>query len=363
MIYQDDFIYIRKKEKHLDVAKIIRDLWKHRLLFLATFIVALTLSTVYAFSQYDYYTCTVKLSPELSATSKSSSLRNIAKSFGVKLGKNGAGEEALYPILYPELLNSVDFKTSLFPIKVRRDGSNVEMSYYEYLLSHQNYPWWARAKAAIISYIKGNTPVTVSGSTPQVNSFRLTNEQAMMASVVRSKVECDVDKKTQVITIKVTDQDPLVCATMADSVKMRLQQFITDYRTNKARVDMEYYKELYLQAKEGYDSVSQQYAQFADVNRDVIMERVLQELRYLENEMKLRYDVCQQRETDFLSAEMNVHKEKPAFTTLQSATVPVYKTGPSRLNMMVTFIFFVFLATTCWVLYKEGVLTQLLGTK
>lgn len=41
-----------------------------------------------------------------------------------------------------------------------------------------------------------------------------------------------------------TDQDPLISATMADSVSMHLQQFITKYRTNKARIDVEHYQKL-----------------------------------------------------------------------------------------------------------------------
>ena len=62
----------------------------------------------------------------------------------------------------------------------------------------------------------------------KVDPFRLTKEQTKIVKALNKNVVCDVDKKTMVITINVTDQDPVICATMADTVKTRLQNFITD---------------------------------------------------------------------------------------------------------------------------------------
>lgn len=46
-----------------------------------------------------------------------------------------------------------------------------------------------------------------------------------------------VDKKTGVTTISVTMQDPRISACLTDTVVNRLQSYIIDYRTNKARKD------------------------------------------------------------------------------------------------------------------------------
>lgn len=66
-------------------------------------------------------------------------------------------------------------------------------------------------------------------------------------------IKCSVDKKDYVISISVDDQDPLICATIADTVRARLQQFITEYRTSKARTDLEYYQKMCKDAKEKYE--------------------------------------------------------------------------------------------------------------
>lgn len=61
----------------------------------------------------------------------------------------------------------------------------------------------------------------------------LTKDEDAIAKTILHNIKCLVDKKTNVITITVTDQDPLVAALMADSVKSHLQVAITDYRTKK----------------------------------------------------------------------------------------------------------------------------------
>ena len=136
-----------------------------------------------------------------------------------------------------------------------------------------------------------------------------------------------------VITINVTDQDALICATLADSVKMRLQKFITDYRTSKARVDLEYNQKLYGEAREKYEQARNRYATYADSHRSVSSQSAQTKESDLQNEMQMQQQIYQQVVAQLKQAEMKVQQETPAFTTLQSATVPVLKAGPKRAQM------------------------------
>ena len=148
---------------------------------------------------------------------------------------------------------------------------------------------------------------------------------------------------------------------MADSVKNRLQNFITDYRTSKVRVDLKYYQKLVVETKARYERARRLYADFADSNQDVILETVRQRQTDLENEMQLQFNAYQQVAAQLLAAEAKVQQETPAFTTLQSATVPVLKAGPRRALICLIFLFLAFLGTTAWILYKEDDLKPLLG--
>ena len=227
----------------------------------------------------------MKLSPELSGgPSAKSGLASLASSFGIKLGGTGAGTEALFPTLYPDLMNSVDFKTSLFRVKVTREEDQKTFTYYDYLMNEQKAPWWSQAKKAFFGLFSSPEPEAVE----QVNPFKLTKKQTAIMKTIDKNVVCDVDKKTMVISIDVTDQDALICATMADSVKTRLQKFITDYRTSKTRVDLEYNKKLYAEAKAKYEQARNRYAAWADSHCGVSSQVGQTKEADLQNEMQMQ---------------------------------------------------------------------------
>ncbi len=353
-----------EQESSIDFMKIFQDLLKHKKLYYKVLSVAFVLAAIYALAQPNYYNCTVLLSPEMGGSSRStSSLASLASSFGVNLGKTGAGTEALFPTLYPDLVNSTDFKTTLFDVPVTIEGNKEEgekdrtMSYYDYLAKEQKAPWYSKlTPGALIGLLFKDEE-----KKEKLDPFRLTAKQSSIVNAINSKVTCDVDKKTMVITISVTDQNPVICATMADTVKTRLQKFITDYRTSKARVDLDYNRKLYNETKARYEKARQLYAEFTDANQDIILQTVRQKQTDLENEMQLQYNAYTQVAAQMMQAEAQVQQETPAFTTLQSATVPVLKAGPKRAQMCLIFVFLAFLGTTGWILYKEDDLKPLLG--
>lgn len=347
-------------QSSIDFSKIWEALKKHKRLYKIILPAAFILACFYQLSLHNYYNCTVKLAPELSNKSRSS-LGGLASQLGLNIVSSGSGMDALYPTLYPDLMNSVDFKVSLFPILVHKRDSTRMMTYYDYLKNEQKAPWWSEAIGGtmkwLISLIADEEPKEVE----KIDPFRLTKTQDLIVKSLDKMVVCDVDKKTMVITIKVTDQDPLIAATVADSVQHRLQDFITNYRTSKARGDLEYNQKLFKETKARYEKARRDFASFADANQDVILESVRSKQTDLENEMQLQFNAYTQVAAQLQTAEAKVQEDTPAFTTLQSATVPVKKAGPSRGKGVLVFVFLVFLGTTVWILHKENQLKPLLG--
>ena len=346
----------------LTLGKLKRDMSKHKKQYLAVLGITFVLACIYLFSIPNVYKCEVILAPELSRSGSSNSLQSLANSFGMRLGSNSSNGEALFPTLYPDMVSSTDFKTSLFPIQVHKKDSTRVMTYYDYLLNEQKYPWWSEAISGTLRFLIGliAKPGNVVDNT-QLNPFQLTKQQKAIADLAEKKISCYVDGKTLVITISVTDQDPLVCATVADSVKTHLQQAITDYRTRKARIDLEYNQKLYKETKARYEKARRDYAAFADANQDVILESVRSRRADLENEMQMQYNAYTQVAAQLTAASARVQEETPAFTTIQRATVPVKKAGPARAKKLLIFLFLAFLGTTVWAFHKEGDLKPLLG--
>lgn len=338
---------------------------RHRTTYYKVFAVVFVLACIYAFSIPKTYTCRVMLAPELSNTGGRSYLSALASSFGLSMGTSRTGSEALFPTLYPDLMSSVDFRTSLFAVPVRRSGDSLSMPYYDYLLNEQRQPWWSAAIGAVVGGVASLFPSDSLDNAPlgqrPVDPFRLTFRQTAIAKAIGRRVKCLVDKKTLVITILVSDQDPLICATMADTVQSRLQKFITDYRTSKAREDLQYNQKIYVEAKHEYDKARQLYASFSDANQDIILQSVRTKLVDLENEMQLKYNAYSAVATQLQNAKAQVQEETPAFTTIQRATVPVRHSAPGRIKIVLVWLFLAFFATTLWALRRDGVLGALFG--
>lgn len=350
---------ITPQKKKIDFGKIYRDLLKYRKLFYITLPVAFILAALVALSIPNYYTCSVKLSPELSNRSASTSgLASLASSFGVKLSSGmGNSSEALFPTLYPDLMASVDFKASLFNVKVSPEGDNQEYSYYDYKKDVEKRPWWNKAIKAILNILDGDDAEKNRVFDPR----KLTKEQGELAKAIEKDIICQVDKKTMVITIIAKDNDPQVCTTMADSTMSLLQNYITDYRTSKARVDLEYNKKLLSEAKANYEKASRAYAAFADGNLHSFQERIRQRLSELETEMQLQRTVYQQVVAQYQQAEMKLQEDTPAFAVIQASTIPAKKTGPKRAVGCISFMIFVFVITSIYIFYREDDLKPLLG--
>lgn len=342
-----------RKSQPIDFGAIWQALKKNRKLYYVVLPVAFVLAVIIAKSIPTYYKCEVLLAPESSAGGGSTSqLASLASSFGVSLGGGNAGGDAITPSLYPDLMKSTDFKTSLFPIKVHGKKDKTSITYYDYLKNEWKEPWWEDLFGLMAPEKKQDT---------LVNNFELTGEQSRIAGMINKNVVCKIDKKTNLISINVTTQDPYIAALLADSVKARLQDFLTEYRTKKSRHDLEYAEMLQSQAKKDYEHARQKYVEFVDANQDVVLESIRQKQTDLENDLQLQYNNYNTLSAQVLAYKAKVQEATPAFTTLQRATVPLGPAGPQRGRLIVSYLFLAALLTTIWILYKEHQLKPLLG--
>lgn len=340
-------------EASIDFAAIWQAIKKYKKLYCWTLGIAFVIATIIGFSIPKTYNCKILLAPETGGGNSMGGLASLASTFGVSLGGGSQGGETIKPTIYPDLMKSVDFKTSLFPIKVKQKGKDKKtMTYYDYLKYEWRVPWWEDWFGLRAPKLKPDTIV---------NTFELTGEQARIAGLAIKYVKCEIDKKTNLITIDVTMQDPYVAAQLADSVRNRLQDFLTEYRTKKARVDLEYALKLNKQAKKDYERARQLYAEYMDANQDMMLLTAKHKQDDLENEMQLQYNNFTATSAQVLAAKALVQKETPSFTTIQSATVPLGPSGPNTKLIMLVCLFLAAFGTTVYALFKEDQLKPLLG--
>ena len=324
--------------------------WKSYLISLS---ITFALSTFIILSVPRYYRCEVKLAPESSAPN-TGSIGALASSMGVNIA-NITNNDAIIPELYPDLVNSADFQVSLFPIKVVSINGKINTTYFNYLDTKQKKAWWSVLRDYIISKINQNKyDKKENAGSVNANPFRMTKKETAIAKKISSNITTNIDKKTDVISIVVDDQDPLIAATLADSTRVKLQQFITNYRTKKAKIDYEYAKKLNVQAKQLYLKAQIKYAAYCDANEDAILESFQAKRDELENEMQLQFNNYQQTTAQMQAAKAKIQERTPAFTILQNASVPITPAGPKRMIFVAIWLFIAFIATSVYV-YKKNI--------
>lgn len=344
---------MENKEEHLkqiDVVAIAKEMKKHKKQYLIALPVTFVLSCLLILCVPRYYSSTAKLAPEISSFS-SSSLGDIASSFGFDIGGNSANGDAIFPELYPELIESNDFMVGMFDVKVKSKDGSINTTYYDYLATKRQTPWWSKAYNSVKQLFDtpDSTPVSKNR---KVNPFQLTRRQDQIARLMSKNIKCNIDKKNYVISITVEDQDPLICATLADTVQTKLQDFITAYRTKKAKKDLEYYKKLSSDAKSKYERIRLQYGSYSDANQDVVLESYRLKANDMENEMQLLYNTYTSLQAQVQQAQAKLLMQTPAFTTLQSASVPLKPAGPKRMLFVLGMTFLAFIVVTVYSIRK-----------
>lgn len=344
-----------KHNKSVDRKYIVAKLSARKKLFYMVWGGTFVLSCLYIFPQPRYYTSKVMLAPEMSGSSALGGLGSIASSFGFDFGSE-TSVDAIYPDLYPDLMSSNDFVVSLFNIPVKTIDGEIETDLYTYETQYQKIAYYSVPLVWFRKTIRNLLPKkTYPTGEPEgvINPFRLDDMQNMVVDKLKSDIYCIVDSRTSVFTIYVTAQDPLVAATLADSVRVRLQSFITDYRTSKARIDLKYYEQLVQETRTEYLKAQEAYSTFCDSHQDIVLHSWTSERDRLENEMSLKYNAYTAMTTQFQAAQAKVQERMPAFTVLQNASVPIKPAGPKRLFFVATMLILATVVTVGYVLRSE----------
>lgn len=324
----------------IDVTKLLKKIWKHKMLYVKILPIVLIGTYLLTLCVPRYYTCNIELAPE-SQGGSASSLTSLASSFGLDgMARLNQGEDAISTSFYPDLVNSPNFIVTLFTIKVKTKDGKVNTTYYDYIDKHQKISVWDKYLFAPLSNLFKPKDIASNVDLNNIKVRDLSNHQQNIIRNIQKKIGCTIDKKTDAINISVTDQDPEVCAIMGDSVLTRIQSFLIDYRTKKARNDYAYYKGLRDEAKSKYERARQKYAAASDANTDVTLRSVSSKIDDMENDMQLLYNTYSALATQTQVAQAKIQENTPAFTPITTAMVPSKPAGPKRtfIALIVTMI-------------------------
>lgn len=344
----------QEKEMEIDLIDLFRQLWQSRLFIVKAAAIGAVIGLIVAFSIPKQYTVNVTLSPESGKAAGLGNLSGMASMLGVGGMSMGGESDALNVSLFPDIMASTPFILELFDVQVRtvKDTSAIPLTDY---LEEQRSPWWNTLMGLpgmAIGGVKSLFTEKVEGK-EELNPFQLTPTQSEQVNAIRSAIAAKTDKKSGTTIISATLQDPLAAALLADTVVVKLQNYVTAYRTSKAQEDCNYLEQLYKERQQEYYAAQQQYARYMDANKNVVLQSVLTERERLQNEMNLAYQVYTQVATQLQVARAKVQEAKPVFAIVEPATVPVRPSGKGKLIFLIAFALLATIGASFWVLIRK----------
>lgn len=307
------------------------------------------LTSIYVFSLPRTYNSETILLPETSSssTSISGNLGAMASMAGIKLG-GSSSDDAIYPEFYPKVLGSTVFLSDLLKDTVNVSRLKKKATIYAYFRDCGQQPWWGKMMSK-----KKETPREEALDNENINPIRPNKKQKGVMDALSNALFCVVDKKTDMITVSVTVEDADVAQQIAANVCNRLQKYITDYRTGKARKDLNYAKKITQEAHNKYLKAQHAYAAYCDANMDVTLVSYRQVADRLENEMQLAYNTYSQYAQQMQIAESKVQERTPVYTVIQPATVPLKPIGPKRMFSVAIALFLSFFGSLTFLLARD----------
>lgn len=350
---------VKPNPQEIDLLKLVRKIWNSRNLILKVCGIGTLIGLIINFGTPKEYTASTLIAPEGYRRSSSSGIGALASMADIDISSSSTTErDAIYPSLYPSIVNSTPFLIQLFDIKVHEQKDSTTIPLSRYLKERQKRPWWSvitSAPSKLIGWtisLFSEKPEVVKKKS-KIDIFRLTREEASMAGAISSRINIGVDKKKRTITIFVTMQDPLVAAMVADTVRARLKEYITEYRTSKARRLLEYAEKLRKEAREEYYEAQKRYTRYADGNQGLVKLTSRAEQARLRNEMDLAQATYNQTEQQVQIAKAKVEKETPVYAVIQPVQVPLSPLKPRKMVILAGCIFLAGAGSISWILFAK----------
>lgn len=341
-------------EQGIDIMELIGKLWKKRAMIIKWCVAGAVIGLIAGFSIPKTYKAGVTFAPE-TQQKVASGVSSIASMMGVNINNS---VDAISVDMFPDVVHSTPFIYELFdlPVTFERKDSVITTSLVEYMKEYQRFPWWSyviKAPFKALGWMMSLGKESEKSGEEPLEATNLPKEERKVVKFFVENLMVNVDKKTGKTQMSLELQDPFVVATVMEAVTENLKTYMSDYRTSKARQDIDNLEVICDQRKADYYKAQQAYAHFVDGNKSVIRQSAQAERERLQQEMNLAYQVYSQVATQLEGARIQAEQAKPVFAIIDPVIVPIKKTAPSKAKMLVIFTFLAGCCAAAWVLFGD----------
>ena len=325
----------------IDLLEVFKVVWSKKIYIVKVVSLFILLGLAVGFTSKVEYESSCKLLPE-GANGESPNLGGLGGLAGLAgINLNLGPTDGLSTQLYPEVVKSTPFLSELVNEEIffeRLDTTTTSFIYFRDLDSP--------TPVELISQYTIGLPGKIiklfrdSNKEPKRYGYtRFTESDWDIIEGVSGRIDVLVDEEIGTIRITSEMPDPVAAAQLTDLVVSQLTKKISEYKTEKSRINLEFISGRFNEGKAEYEQKQVNLARFIDQNRNISNAIVQNHYERLQNEMNISFEVYKSLAAQLEQAKIKLKEDTPVFTFLEPIKIPEDKSKPRRLIILLTFIF------------------------
>lgn len=344
------------EEDEIDLIELARNVWDNRSFIIKTVFIFAVLGLIVALLSPNQYTASTKMVPQISSgSSQMGRISSLASMAGVDLNLNQESTELL-PQTYPQIIQSLPFQVQIMETPLNFPGINEPVSLFEYYTEYHKTGILSLVKkytlglpGTILKAIRGEKTTSPSVPATGAKTPRLSREQEKIRKIISENISLEIRDQEGYIELNSSFHEPEVAAQVAQKTQELLQEYITNFKIEKATDRLEFIEQRYSEKKAEFEKAQEALASFRDRNKNVTSSSALTEEERLQNEYQLAFNVYSNLAQQLEQSKIKVKEDSPVFSVIQPVSVPMEKSKPQRAVILFIWTFLGGVIAVGWV--------------
>ncbi|MEZ7883976.1 MAG: lipopolysaccharide biosynthesis protein, partial [Bacteroidales bacterium] len=247
---------------------------------------------------------------------------------------------------YPTIMTNINFQKELIYSNYHFTGVVQPITLYDYYTNekYQKFSLICTIKKytiglpkVIMKAIRGKSLDTIKSESSLIKS--LTEDERDVLKIVNENLSLDVNEKDGYVSITLNMPEPLLAAELAQRVQELLQKYITEFKVEKVAQNLEFVERNYEEGKRNFESKQAELARYRDANKSFTSAVAKTQEEKLMSEYTLLLGIYTELAKQKEQAKIAVTETSPILTVIEPVFVPIEKSKPSRIVMIIVFSF------------------------
>lgn len=295
-IYIDNNNDIAKEEDPVALIMFVtlyKKIIKKKNLFIGSFSFIMLVSIFYIKFMYEPLYVSVGFIMPIADESSSTGLGGLASQLG--LGNVSNSKSVLSPDVYPQIVNSYSFLNKLL---------------------EQEYTYERNKKLKLINILMGSD--SINNNLDDISRFEAVD-------ILSSKIIMLVNRKTRMLTLRTTTNNPVLSKELASSIIKELDVTLKDYEKNQLKEKLDYITIRINEVSKELIHAEEKLKDFREKNRNIISPLLVLEEDRLLREVDVQVEIFTTLKTELELTQVNLIKRSNLILTLDPPRMPLYQ--------------------------------------